>query len=132
MAATLGAMPPWLAPEAEFGEPVTPGAPPGASVEAPQESQNFTPSANWEPHFELGGELDSASQLDAARNEFGEAARLNPNNARTHFNYGVLLAKQNRRDEAQREFEETIRLEPTYMKAREYLAQLQARKRRTP
>jgi tetratricopeptide (TPR) repeat protein len=88
--------------------------------------------ANWEPHFELGGELDSASQLDAARNEFGEAARLNPNNARTHFNYGVLLAKQNRRDEAQREFEETIRLEPTYMKAREYLAQLQARKRRTP
>src|ERR1035437_2201423 len=52
MAATLGAMPPWLAPETEFGEPVTPGAPPGASVEAPQESQNFTPSANWEPHFE--------------------------------------------------------------------------------
>ena len=49
-----------------------------------------------------------------------------------HFNYGVLLAKQNRLDEAQREFEATIRLEPTYTKAQEYLAQLQAMKKRTP
>jgi Flp pilus assembly protein TadD len=88
--------------------------------------------ANWETHFELGGELDSASRFDAARSEFGEAARLNPNNARMHFNYGVLLAKQNRLDEAQREFEATIRLEPTYTKAQEYLAQLQAMKKRTP
>src|SRR5258706_436866 len=88
--------------------------------------------ANWELHFELGGELDSAKQLDAARNEFGEAARLNPTNARTHFNFGVLLAKQNRFDEARREFEETIRLEPTYARAREYLAQIPAMNGRTP
>ncbi|MGB8368111.1 MAG: tetratricopeptide repeat protein [Limisphaerales bacterium] len=88
--------------------------------------------ANWEPHFKLGGELDSANQLDGARNEFGAAARLNPGNARTHFNYGVLLAKQNRLDEAQREFEETIRLEPDYKKAQTYLAQLQSMKKRTP
>jgi tetratricopeptide (TPR) repeat protein len=88
--------------------------------------------ANWETHFELGGELDSANQLDAARDEFGEAARLNPNNARAHFNFGVLLAKQNRLDQARREFEEAVRLEPTYTKAREYLAQLEGMKRRTP
>lgn len=83
-------------------------------------------------HFELGGELDTAGQLDGARNEFGEAVRLNPNNARTHFNYGVLLAKQNRLDDAQREFEETLRLEPTYARAREYLAQIQMLKKRAP
>ena len=71
-------------------------------------------------------------QLDGARIEFGEAVRLNPNNARTHFNYGVLLAKQGRLDEAQHEFEETLRLEPTYTKAHQYLAQLQAMKKRAP
>jgi len=88
--------------------------------------------ADWEPHFELGGELDAANRLDEARTEFGEAARLNPDNTRTHFNYGVLLAKQGRFDEAQREFEETIRLDPNYAKAHEYLAQIQAMKKRTP
>lgn len=87
---------------------------------------------NWETHFELGGELDAANQLDAAREEFAEAARLNPNQARPHFNYGVLLAKQNRLDEAQREFETSLRLDPGFAKALEYLAQLQALKRRTP
>ena len=82
--------------------------------------------ADWEPHFELGGELDAAGQLDEARIELGEAVRLNPDNARTHFNFGVLLAKQGRLDEAQREFEETIRLDPHYARAQEYLAQMQA------
>jgi tetratricopeptide (TPR) repeat protein len=86
----------------------------------------------WEAHYELGGELDSASQLDEAGSEFAEAVRLNPGHARAHFNYGVLLAKRKRFDEARREFEETIRLEPGYLKAQEYLAQLQAMKRRTP
>jgi Tfp pilus assembly protein PilF len=69
--------------------------------------------------------LDSAGQLDGARNEFAEAVRLNPGYSRAHFNYGVLLAKQGRLDEAGKEFEETLRLEPAYSKAREYLAQVQ-------
>jgi Flp pilus assembly protein TadD len=88
--------------------------------------------SDWEPHYELGGELDSAGQLDAAGREFGEAARLNPNNARTHFNYGVLLAKQNRLDEAQHEFQQAILLDPAYTRAQEYLAQIQTLKKRAP
>jgi tetratricopeptide (TPR) repeat protein len=48
------------------------------------------------------------------------------------LNYGVLLAKQGQHDSAKREFEETIRLEPNNAKAQEYLAQLQAMKRRAP
>ncbi len=79
---------------------------------------------DWEPHYELAGELDAAGQVDAACEEFGAAARLNPQNARTHFNHGVLLAKQNRFDDAEREFETTLQLEPNYAKAQEYLAQL--------
>jgi tetratricopeptide (TPR) repeat protein len=86
--------------------------------------------SDWQPHYELGGELDAAGQVDAAGREFGEAARLNPGNARTHFNYGVLLAKQGRLEAAQREFEESLRLEPGYAKAQEYLAQMQAIKKR--
>lgn len=81
---------------------------------------------NWEAHFELGGELDAANQLDAARKAFGEAARLNPNYSRTHFNHGVLLAKLGRFDEAQREFEQTLRLEPGNTAAHEYLVQVQS------
>ncbi len=81
---------------------------------------------NWEAHFELGGELDAANQLDAARKAFAEAARLNPNYSRTHFNHGVLLAKLGRFDEAQREFEQTLRLEPGNTAAREYLVQVQS------
>jgi tetratricopeptide (TPR) repeat protein len=87
---------------------------------------------NWEAHFELGGELDEANQLDKARNEFAESVRLNPNYSRTHFNHGVLLAKVGQLDGAQREFEETLRLEPANSSAREYLAQVRAMKRQRP
>ena len=71
-------------------------------------------------------------EVDAAVQEFGEAVRLNPGSSRTHFNYGVLLAKLGRLDDAQREFEESLRLEPGYARAQEYLAQMQAMKKRTP
>jgi Flp pilus assembly protein TadD len=88
--------------------------------------------ADWEPHYELGGELDAAGQTDAASNEFGEAAQLNSGSARTHLNYGVLLAKQGRLDAARHEFEESLRIEPAYAKAQEYLAQVETLKRRAP
>lgn len=87
---------------------------------------------NWEAHFELGGELDAANQLDVARKAFAEAARLNPKYSRTHFNHGVLLAKLGRLDEAQREFEQTLSLEPDNIAAREYLVQVQSLKRQKP
>jgi tetratricopeptide (TPR) repeat protein len=88
--------------------------------------------SDWQPHYELGGELDAAGKVDEAALEFGEAARLNPGSSRTRFNYGVLLAKLGRLDDAQREFEESLRLEPGYVRAQEYLAQIQAMKKRTP
>jgi tetratricopeptide (TPR) repeat protein len=88
--------------------------------------------SDWQPHYELGGELDAIGEVDAAVQEFGEAVRLNPGSSRTHFNYGVLLAKLGRLDDAQREFEESLRLEPGYARAQEYLAQMQAMKKRTP
>lgn len=81
---------------------------------------------NWEAHFELGGELDAANQLDAAQKAFADAVRLKPNYSRTHFNHGVLLAKLGRFEEAQREFEQTLRLEPGNTAAREYLEQAQS------
>jgi len=80
---------------------------------------------NWEAHFELGGELDAANQLDAARDEFAGAARLNPGFSRAHFNYGVVLAKQGRLPEAQREFAEALRLEPGYKNAQDALVKAQ-------
>jgi tetratricopeptide (TPR) repeat protein len=83
---------------------------------------------NWEAHFELGGELDAANEIDKARGEFAEAVRLNPDYFRAHLNYGVLLAKLGRLDEAQREFEETLRLEPANRSAQQYLAQIKSMK----
>jgi tetratricopeptide (TPR) repeat protein len=86
----------------------------------------------WEAHFELGGELDAANQLEAARKEFGEAARLNAGYSRTHLNYGVLLAKLSRWEEAQHEFEETLRLEPGNTNAPAYLAKVKELKGEKP
>ncbi len=87
--------------------------------------------ADWESHYELGGELDAAGQLDEACRQFADAARLNPGNSRTHFNYGVLLAKLGHLDEAQRQFEETVRLEPDYQGAWDNLAKIELLKKRS-
>ncbi len=87
---------------------------------------------NWEAHFQLAGELDAANQLEAARNEFAAAARLNPGYSRARFNYAVLLAKQGRYEEAEREFEATAGLEPGFAKAQEYLKQVRALKGSRP
>ena len=89
-------------------------------------------SSDWEPHYELGAELDAAGQTDAACDEFGAAARLTPGSSRTHLNYGVLLAKLGRLAAARREFEESLRIEPTYAKAHQYLAQVETLERRAP
>lgn len=81
-------------------------------------------AADWETHYELGGELDADGQLTDALTEFGAAARLNPNYSRAHFNEGVLLAKNSWLDEAQREFETTLQLEPGYAGAADGLAKI--------
>ena len=80
---------------------------------------------DWEIHFELGGILDAANDLDNSLNEFATAARLNPQYSHTHFNYGVELAKLGRLEDAQKEFAESLRLEPGYQNAREALAKVQ-------
>lgn len=86
----------------------------------------------WEAHYEPGGELDSANQLEEARTEFAEAVRLPPGNSRAHFNCGVLLSKPGHLDAARRELEETIRLELDYKMAKAYLAQLKSMKKSAP
>jgi tetratricopeptide (TPR) repeat protein len=99
------------------------------AIESYREAITLNP-ANWEPHYELGGELDAANQLKEARDQFRAAATLNPNYSRAHFNYGILLAKLGQLDEAQHEFEETLRLEPGFQGASESLAKIQILKRR--
>jgi tetratricopeptide (TPR) repeat protein len=88
--------------------------------------------ANWEPHFKLGGELETAGQPDAARDELAEAVRLNPDHAPARYNYGAVLANQGRFDEAQRQFEESLRLDPGFEQARAGLEKLRAVKLRVP
>ena len=88
--------------------------------------------SNWEAHFELGGELDAANQLNEAAQEFATAVRLNPDYSRTHFDYAVVLAKLNRLDEAQNELETTIHLEPGNKIAQTYLAQIESLKKPVP
>jgi tetratricopeptide (TPR) repeat protein len=84
--------------------------------------------SDWQPHYELGGELDAANQEDTALAEFAAAAKLNPGYSHAHFNYGVLLAKLGRYDQAQHEFEEALKLEPGYRNALDGLAKIQALK----
>jgi tetratricopeptide (TPR) repeat protein len=80
----------------------------------------------WRAHFELGGELDAANQLEEAAQAFGRAARLNPGFSRAHYNHGVVLAKLGRFRDAEQAFEEALRSEPGYVNARQALAQLRA------
>jgi Flp pilus assembly protein TadD len=81
--------------------------------------------ADWEPHFQLGVELDSAGPPDEARKAFAAAVRLNPDFPAGHLYYGVSLAKFGQLDGAQHEFQETLRLDPGNKNAQDALDQVQ-------
>jgi cytochrome c-type biogenesis protein CcmH/NrfG len=57
---------------------------------------------------------------------------LNPRHALTRVNLGTLLVRMNRWDEAVQQFEEALRLDPTLREAGEYLAQVRAKRAKTP
>ena len=82
-------------------------------------------------HHELGLELAAAREPEAGK-EFGEAARLNPNNAMLRFDYGTWLLKQNQWNDAQHEFEAVIRLEPGNVRAQQTLVRLRAMPQQKP
>ena len=82
------------------------------------------------PHHALAVELLAAHDPDAAGKEFGEAARLDPDNVVARFDYGTWLMEQNQWDAAQREFEAVVRLQPGNLQAQKNLARLHAEKPR--
>jgi Tfp pilus assembly protein PilF len=77
-------------------------------------------------HYELGLELLSVGQTNAAGAQFGEAARFTPDRAAARFNYGTWLMSQKKWPEALHEFEAVARLEPGNVQAQKKLAALRA------
>jgi tetratricopeptide (TPR) repeat protein len=78
--------------------------------------------ANWEAHYALGGELGMHGRIEAAKAEFEQVVRLQPQFAMGHLNLGVALLKLNEPAGAREQFAETLRLDPANKSARGYLA----------
>jgi len=72
---------------------------------------------NAEAHKVLGRNLMIIGRFDAARIEFEQAARLNPESPEIHYNLGKLFSIQDDYPPAKRELEEAIRLDPSYIEA---------------
>ncbi|PYV33924.1 MAG: hypothetical protein DMG09_21715, partial [Acidobacteria bacterium] len=72
---------------------------------------------NAEAHKVLGRNLIIIGRFDAARIEFEQAARLNPESPEIHYNLGKLFSIQDDYPPAKRELEEAIRLDPSYIEA---------------
>ncbi|MEO7414102.1 MAG: tetratricopeptide repeat protein [Opitutaceae bacterium] len=68
-------------------------------------------------HNNLGAYLLSDGEVDAAREHFSTALRLNPNYASAHYNLAQLLEKTGRMEEAVHSYETAIRLNPKLVDA---------------
>jgi tetratricopeptide (TPR) repeat protein len=84
----------------------------------------------WEAHFELAGEFVTANQPDDAIHEYVEVLKINPRHVTSHLNLGVMLVRCNRFDEAITCFQNALKIEPNNRTAQEYLASVQAHKRK--
>ena len=67
--------------------------------------------------IELGKLLLAQGQVSEGLAEFGEALRLNLNDAEGHFVFGQALATQGRRVEAAAQFKVTLQLNPGHTTA---------------
>src|SRR5262249_44769805 len=78
-------------------------------------------------HHELALELVEAGQVNAAGQEFQQAAQLSQNSVAIRFDYGTWLLKQQLLPEAQREFQAVLQLEPGNVRAQKQLLWLRAK-----
>ena len=86
----------------------------------------------WEARFELAGELARENQVAEAAEQYIEVLRINPRHAVSHVNLGTLLLRMNRMDGAIQHFEQALQIDPNYKEAREYLAQVLAKRAQKP
>jgi tetratricopeptide (TPR) repeat protein len=72
---------------------------------------------NAESHKILGRNLMIIGRFDAARIEFEQAIRYNPDSAESHYNLGQLFSIQDNWEPARKAFEDALRIDPTYLEA---------------
>ncbi|MFN3528220.1 MAG: tetratricopeptide repeat protein, partial [Candidatus Altarchaeaceae archaeon] len=77
-----------------------------------------------ETHLNLGLVFYYGKRYEEAEKEYGEAIKINPNNAEAHNKLGNLLLDLKRYEEAEKEFREAIRISPNYAAAHNNLGNL--------
>jgi tetratricopeptide (TPR) repeat protein len=88
----------------------------GDSIQALAKSLDLDRN-NADAHKVLGRNLMIIGRFDAARLEFEQGKRLNPESAEMPYNLGKLYSIQDNWADARREFEAAIRLDPNYIEA---------------
>jgi tetratricopeptide (TPR) repeat protein len=78
-------------------------------------------------HNNLGVALARLGQMQEAVGHWEQAVRIDPDYAEAHCNLGVALAKAGRIPEGIEHLRQALRINPDYVRARDALAQLQAR-----
>jgi tetratricopeptide (TPR) repeat protein len=73
--------------------------------------------SNDEAHKVLGRDLMIIGRFDAAKIEFEQGARLNPQSAEMPYNLGKLFSIQDNWADARHQFEIALRRDPAYMEA---------------
>jgi tetratricopeptide (TPR) repeat protein len=77
---------------------------------------------SWMAHNNLGDVYLQDGKLEAAKAEYVEALRLNPQEVNAHSNLGIILAQQNRFDEAIAQFHQALAIRPNFGRAVNNLA----------
>jgi len=79
----------------------------------------------FDAHYNLGNVLAAQGDFSGAAQQFGDAARLNPNDANAQTNLGSALVQLGRLSEAKSHYEAALRIDPTNQLARDNLQQLE-------
>jgi len=82
-------------------------------------------------HYNLGNAYQGRGQLDDAVREYRAAIRLGSSTGDTHCNLGNAYRAMGRFDDAAHEYREAIRIDPSMAEAREGLAAVLLKQRRT-
>src|SRR6266511_4314591 len=82
-------------------------------------------------HYNLGNAYQGRGQLDDAVREYSAAIRLGSSTGDTHCNLGNAYRAMGRFDDAAHEYREAIRIDPSMAEAREGLAAVLLKQRRT-
>jgi uncharacterized membrane protein len=90
------------------------------------QQRNATPkNSAGTVHTDLARELLARGKLAEATEQYQEALRLAPDDARAHQGLANVLARMGRREEAIQQLREAVRLKPDYEQAKERLRELE-------